>query len=88
MPMISGWWLLATFWIGGCLGILLSALLHIVRRGDDLEEQVASRGSSVLPAGLQLRGFNQPEREPMTGGGIALAESLEEEFDSDLLRNA
>jgi hypothetical protein len=27
--MVSGWWLLAVFWIGGCLGILIAVLLHM-----------------------------------------------------------
>ena len=38
MPDVSGWWLLVAFWIGGCLSILLVALLHMVRNGDDAEE--------------------------------------------------
>jgi hypothetical protein len=46
--MVSGWWLLATLWTGGCLGILLATLLHMVRDGDDLEEQVLS-GARQLP---------------------------------------
>ena len=38
MPDVSAWWLLVAFWIGGCLSILLVALLHMVRNGDDAAE--------------------------------------------------
>lgn len=50
MFMVSGWWLLAAFWIGGCLGLLLATLLHMARYGDDVEEQVLS-GAQRLPFG-------------------------------------
>jgi hypothetical protein len=33
--MVSGWWLLASFWIGGCLGIMLAMLLQLARDDDD-----------------------------------------------------
>jgi hypothetical protein len=39
MVMVSGWWLLAIFWIGGCMGILLAVLLHMARERDDREKQ-------------------------------------------------
>lgn len=42
MFMVSGWWLLATFWIGGCVGILLATLLRMARYGDDQDKQVVS----------------------------------------------
>lgn len=48
MPDVSGWWLLVAFWMGGCLSILLVALLHMVRRGDDAEEHILS-GARQLP---------------------------------------
>ncbi len=50
MPMVSGWWLLAAFWIGGSLGFLLVALLHIARDGRDVEEQVLA-GARQLSMG-------------------------------------
>jgi hypothetical protein len=50
MPMVSGWWLLAAFWIGGFLSIVLVALLYMVRYGDDVEEQVLA-GARQLPFG-------------------------------------
>ena len=50
MPMVSGWWLLAAFWLGGCLSIVLVALLNMARHGDDLEEEVLA-GARRLPFG-------------------------------------
>ena len=50
MPMVSGWWLLAAFWIGGFLSIVLVALLYMVRYGDDVEKQVLA-GARQLPFG-------------------------------------
>jgi hypothetical protein len=46
--MVSGWSLLAAFWIGGCLGFLLVALLHMARYGEDVEKQVLA-GAPRLP---------------------------------------
>jgi hypothetical protein len=51
MLMVSGWWLLAVFWAGGCLGILLAVLLHMARDRDDREQQFLSGAR-----GLQFRG--------------------------------
>jgi hypothetical protein len=39
MLMISGWWLLATFSIGGCVGIMIATLLHLARYDGDREQQ-------------------------------------------------
>jgi hypothetical protein len=50
MSMVSGWWLLAAFWLGGCLSIVLVALLYMARSGDDLEEEVLA-GARQLPFG-------------------------------------
>ena len=37
--MVSGWWLLAAPWIGGCLGILFAMGLYKARHRDDPENQ-------------------------------------------------
>jgi hypothetical protein len=50
MPMVSGWWLLAAFWLGGCLGLLLVALLHMARFADGAKDQVLP-GARQLPFG-------------------------------------
>jgi hypothetical protein len=50
MIMVSGWWLLAIFWIGGCVGILLAVLLHMARDRDDREKQFLS-GAGEFPLG-------------------------------------
>jgi hypothetical protein len=50
MIMVSGWWLLAIFWIGGCMGILLAVLLHMARDRDDREKQFLS-GAGERPLG-------------------------------------
>ena len=42
--MVSGWWLLVTFWIGGCVGIMLATLLQIVRDEDDAGKLFLSQG--------------------------------------------
>jgi len=44
------WWSIAIFWIGGCLAILLAALVNWARHGDDLEKQSPSR-TPELPVG-------------------------------------
>ncbi len=46
--MVSGWWLLAVFWTGGCLGILLAVLLHMTRDRDDREKQFRSGALEFL----------------------------------------
>jgi ABC-type nitrate/sulfonate/bicarbonate transport system permease component len=33
--MVSAWWLLVAFWIGGLLGLVLGALLATARRAQD-----------------------------------------------------
>ena len=50
MIMVSGWWLLAIFWVGGCMGILLAVLLHMARDRDDREKQFLS-GAGEFPLG-------------------------------------
>jgi hypothetical protein len=53
MIMVSGWWLLAIFWIGGCLGILLAVLLHMARDRDDREKRFLSGAGELPPAGKE-----------------------------------
>ena len=36
--MISAWWLLAAFWLGGCLGMLLTGLLGMSDRSSASDE--------------------------------------------------
>lgn len=67
--MVSVWWLLAVFWVGGCLGILIAVLLHMAREGDDLEKQFWSGARELSLGGKQTapnvysdwaRGVDQP----------------------------
>jgi hypothetical protein len=51
--MVSGWWLLAVFWIGGCLGILIAVLLHTARDRDDRERQFLSGWRQLSLGGKQ-----------------------------------
>ena len=48
--MVSGWWLLLAFWMGGCLGTVLSTLLYLARYGHDRENQIRS-GAREVPFG-------------------------------------
>jgi len=48
--MVSGWWLLAAPWIGGCLGVLFAMWLYKARHRDDPEHQRLS-GARALPLG-------------------------------------
>ena len=53
MFMVSSWWLLATLWIGGCLGIFVASLLHVARYGDDLERQFLAGAEELSKGGNQ-----------------------------------
>lgn len=37
--MVSAWWLLVAFWLGGCVGVLLAAVLASARRQEDARER-------------------------------------------------
>jgi len=50
MFMVSSWWLIATFWIGACVGIFVASLLQMARHGDDRERQHLS-GAEELSRG-------------------------------------
>lgn len=50
MFMVSGWWLLVAFWIGGCLGLVLATVLHMARYNDELAERARS-AAQELPFG-------------------------------------
>jgi hypothetical protein len=69
--MVSGWWLLAVFWVGGCLGILIAVLLHMARDRDDWERPFLSGGRELSLGGKQTtpnvysdwaRGVDRPGR--------------------------
>jgi hypothetical protein len=36
--MVSAWWLLAAFWLGGCLGMLLTGLLAMSGKSSASDE--------------------------------------------------
>jgi hypothetical protein len=49
--MVSAWWLLAAFWLGGCLGMLLTGLLASMRKSsasDDDEVPVNAQPRTAV----------------------------------------
>ncbi len=48
--MVSAWWLLMAFWLGGCLGMLLAGLLAVSRKSSEFDaEQEASMTGTHKP---------------------------------------
>lgn len=39
VDMVSAWWLLVAFWLGGCAGVVLAAVLAASRRQEDARER-------------------------------------------------
>jgi hypothetical protein len=41
--MVSAWWLLLAFWLGGCLGVLLAGLLAVSHDSASEDEEAPAR---------------------------------------------
>lgn len=47
--MVSVWWLLVAFWLGGCLGMLLMALLAASGKSEREDEDAPSSADARTP---------------------------------------